>query len=78
MLFIFRPLWLMVPDLLYFVLLFGGFIAMLFSVGMIIRNVVQKRGNSKFRGWIITILISAFLIILTTTGKIAPYCAFGG
>lgn len=76
--FLFRPLWLAVPDWLYFVLLFGGLIAMLVSIGMIIRGMMRKKDKFKLRGWVIAVLISAILIVLTMTGKIAPYCAFGG
>lgn len=76
--FIFRPLWLKVPDFLYFILLFGGLIALVVSVGIVIHGIVRKKDKFKFRGWIITILISLVLVVLTITGKIAPYCAFGG
>ena len=76
--FLFRRLSLAVPDLLYFVLLFGGWIALAISVGMVAFGVVRKKDTFKFRGWIITIIVSIILIFLTMTGKIAPYCSFGG
>ena len=76
--FIFRSLWLKVTDFLYFALLFGGLIALVVSTGIVIHGIVLKKDKKKFKSWIITILISLILVILTMTGKIAPYCAFGG
>jgi hypothetical protein len=76
--FLFRSLWFAVPDFLYFALLFGALIALVVSVGIIIYGSVKKKETAKFKGFAITILISIILIILTITGKIAPYCAFGG
>ena len=76
--FLFRPLWLAVPDILYFALLFGALIVLIISVVTIFYGIVKKKDTFKLRGWIITILISTIVIILTMTGRIAPYCAFGG
>ena len=76
--FIFRPLWLAVPDAVYFVLLVGGVLALLLSIGMFLYGMVRKRTDFSYKWWIMLLLIAAALIFLTITGKIAPYGAFGG
>ena len=76
--YLFRTTWLGVPDLLYFVLLFGGLIALLISLVSLIHGIICKKDKTQFRTWIVAILISVILIMLTMTGKIAPYSAFGG
>ena len=76
--FLFRSLWFAVPDFLYFALLFGALIALTVSVGIIIDSFVKKKGNADFKVSAVTCLISIILILLTMTGKIAPYCSFGG
>ena len=76
--FLFRSLWLAVPDFLYFALLFGALLALVVSGVIVIYSFVKRKDKTKFKGCAITILISLILIFLTITGKIAPYCSFGG
>lgn len=76
--YIFRTHWLAVPDLLYFLLLFSGWIVLLASTVMIIREIIRKKEKVSFRSWTIAFVISLVMIVLTMTGKIAPYCSFGG
>ena len=76
--YIFRTHWLAVPDLLYFFFIFSGWIVLLVSAVMIIREIMRKKEKASFSGWTIAFVISLVMIVLTTTGKIAPYCSFGG
>ena len=76
--FLFRSLWLAVPDFLYFALLFGSLITLIVSIGIAICVFARKKDKAKIKGCAIAILISIIFIILTMTGKIAPYCSFGG
>ena len=76
--YIFLGNWLKVPDALYFILLFGAVIALAISMGVIIYHFVRKKDKVKLRVWLTTALISLVMIALTMTGKIAPYCSFGG
>lgn len=62
--FLFRSLWVAVPDFLYFVLLLGALIALVVSVGIIFYSFIKKKDNAKFKGCAITILISIIIICL--------------
>ena len=70
--------WLKIPDVLYLILLACGWIALLVCTGVMVWGMAHRKEIRFFRKWVIIQVISAGIIVLTMTGKIAPYMAFGG
>lgn len=73
-----RNFWLVVPKFLYLVLLFGGWIAVVVSVGMIVAGMIRKKEKKRILKWIVILLISLAIAVMAMTGKIVPNTAFGG
>lgn len=71
-----RSFWLVVPEFLYLVLLFGGWLTAVIFVGMRIASIIRKKEKKRIIKWIVILLIS--LAIAVMTGKIVPNTAFGG
>ena len=73
-----RSFWLVVPEFLYLVLLFGGWLAVVFSAGMTVADIIRKKEKKRIIKWIVILLISLAIAVMAMTGKIVPNTAFGG
>ena len=73
-----RSFWLVVSEFLYLVLLFGGWLAVVFSAGMTVADIIRKKEKKRVIKWIVILLISLAIAVMAMTGKIVPNTAFGG
>lgn len=73
-----RFLWLVVPEIIYILLLFGSWISIMISAMMVITGAVKKKSKRYIIKWGIVLLVALIISLLTMTGKIAPNTAFGG
>ena len=73
-----RSFWLVVPEVLYLVLLFGGWLAVVISAGMTIAGIIRKKEKKRIIKWVIILLIALAIAVMAMTGKIVPNTAFGG
>ncbi len=73
-----RSFWLVVPEFLYLVLLFGGWIAVVISVGMTVAGMIRKKEKKRILKCIVILFISLAIAVMAMTGKIVPNTAFGG
>ena len=73
-----RSFWIVVPEFLYMILMCGGWLAIAFSVGMTIVDIIRKREKKRIIKWMVILLISLVIAVMTMTGKIVPNTAFGG
>ena len=70
--------WIKMPDIVYLVLFVGGWILLAVSAGRLMAGAFRKKEKSFFKNWWITLAVCILIIVLTSTGKIAPQMAFGG
>ena len=70
--------YLIIPELIYIVLLYGSIVLFLVSLLMGIRGLVKKRKRRYFIKWSIVLLICFIAVILTTTGVIVTNTMMGG
>ena len=70
--------WLVVPEIIYILLLFGSWIIMLSSAIMILIGLLKKKEKQCIARWCLVLFISLIISTLAITGKIAPNTAFGG
>jgi len=61
---------LIIPELIYIMLLYGGIVLSLISVFMGIRGLVKKREKRYFIKWSIVLLLCLVTVVLTTTGGV--------
>lgn len=73
-----RSFWLVVPEFLYLILLCGGWIAVVISVGMTIANIFRKKEKKRIIKWVIILILALAIAVMAMTGKIVPNTAFGG
>ena len=73
-----RNFWLVVPEILYLVLLFGGWLTVVISAGIIIAGITRKKEKKRIIRWGIVLILAFAMVIMTMTGKIVPNTAFGG
>ena len=73
-----RRYWLVVPEFLYILLLFGSWITMIISISMLIRDILRKKEKKSIIQWFFILLVAFVIAVLTMTGKIVPNTAFGG
>ena len=73
-----RSFWLVVPEFLYLVLLFGGWLTVVISAGMTVAGIIRKKGKKRIIKWVIILLIALAIAVMAMTGKIVPNTAFGG
>ncbi len=73
-----RSFWLVVPEFLYLILLCGGWIAVVISVGMTVAGIIRKKEKKCVTKWIVILLVSLVIAVMAMTGKIVPNTAFGG
>ena len=73
-----RSFWLVVPEFLYLVLLFGGWLTVVISAGMTVAGIIRKREKKRIIKWVIILLIALAIAVMAMTGKIIPNTAFGG
>ena len=73
-----RSYWLVVPEFLYILLLFGSWITMIISISMLIRDILRKKEKKSIIQWVFILLVTFGIAVLTMTGKIVPNTAFGG
>ena len=67
-----------IPQFLYNILLFGGSLASLAALGMLVKGIVQKKKKTYFIRWILILSISSLLFWLTYTGKLCSHMMVGG
>ena len=72
-----RSFWLVVPEFLHFILLWGGWIAVVLSAGMNVACIIRKKEKKCIMKWIVILLISLAIAVMAMTGKIASNTAFG-
>ena len=70
--------YLVVPEILYGVMLYGSGLAALLSICALIWGVFKKKSKKYFICWSISFLVSVGLIILTLNGIIVAHTMFGG
>ena len=73
-----RSFWLVVPEFLYLVLLFGGWLTVVISVVMPIANIIRKKEKKRIIKWVIILILALAIAVMAMTGKIVPNTAFGG
>ena len=73
-----RSFWLVVPEVLYLVLLFGGWLAVVLSAGMTIVGIIRKKEKKCIIKWVVILLFALAIAAMAMTGKIVPNTAFGG
>ena len=73
-----RRYWLVVPEFLYILLLFGSWITMIISISMLIRDILRKKEKKSIIQWFFILLVAFVIAVLTMIGKIVPNTAFGG
>lgn len=76
--YIFRTYWLIVPEFVYIILLFGSWIVIISSVCMIIRCIIHKAEKNHYIKWLIVLMVAVIITVLAMTGKIVPHAALGG
>lgn len=70
--------YLIIPEFLYIVLLYGGIALSLVSVFMEIRGIIKKNEKQYFIKWCIILLVSIVIVALTTTRVIVANTMLGG
>lgn len=70
--------YLIVPEFIYIVLLYGGIALSLISVFMGIRGMIKKKGRGYFIKWCVVLLASFVAVALTTTGVVVAQTMIGG
>lgn len=70
--------WLMVPQFLYYIILFGGGLFALASAGLIIYGAVKKKSWRYTFRWGIVLAIGVLCVALTITQKIVGHMMVGG
>ena len=73
-----RSFWLVVPEVLYLIILCGGWIAVVISMGMTIASIIRKKEKKSIIKWIVALLTALAIEVMAMTGKIVPNTAFGG
>lgn len=73
-----RMNWLKVPDVLYDILLFGGWIGLIVSAALLIRGIIRRQSGKAFAVQLAVLAVSLLAVVLTMTGKIAAVTMFGG
>lgn len=73
-----RSFWLVVPEVLYLIILCGGWIAVVISMGMTIASIIRKKEKKIIIKWIFILLTALAIAVMAMTGKIVPNTAFGG
>ena len=73
-----RMNWLKVPDVLYDILLFGGWIGLIVSAALLIRGIIRRQSGRAFAVQLAVLAVSLLAVVLTMTGKIAAVTMFGG
>lgn len=73
-----RSFWLVVPEVLYLVLLFGGWLTVVISAGMTIEGIIRKKEKKRIIKWVIILILALAIVVMAMTGKIVPNTAFGG
>ena len=69
---------LIIPELIYIMLLYGGIVSSLVSFFMGIRGFIKKREIRYFIKWGIVLLLCLVTLLLTTTGVIVANTMIGG
>ena len=69
---------LIIPELIYIMLLYGGIVLSLVSFFMGIRGFIKKREIRYFIKWGIVLLLCLVTVVLTTTGVIVANTMIGG
>ena len=70
--------YLIIPEFLYMILLYGGIVLSIVSVFMGIRGFAKKRKREYFIKCCIVLLISFIAVVLTRTGVIVANTMLGG
>ena len=70
--------YLIIPELIYIMLLYGGIVLSLVSLFMGIRGLIKKRDKRYFIKWGIVLLLCLVAVVLTTTGVIVANTMIGG
>ena len=69
---------LIIPELIYIMLMYGGIVLSLVSFFMGIRGFIKKREIRYFIKWGIVLLLCLVAVVLTTTGVIVANTMIGG
>ena len=70
--------YLIIPEFIYIVLLYGGIALSLVSAFMVIRGIIKKSERKYFIKWCIVLLVALVAVALTTTGVIVANTMIGG
>ena len=70
--------YLIVPEILYSIFLFGGMIVILLSIGVSIYGFIKKKKKNFLISRIIVFFVSLMMVLLTLNGFIVADSMFGG
>lgn len=59
-----RSFWLVEPEFLYLVLLFGGWLAVVISAGMTVVGIIRKKERKRIIKWLIILLIALAIVVI--------------
>ena len=70
--------YLIVPEIIYIVLLYGSIVLSLVSTFMNIRGIIKMSKRGYFIKWCIVLLAALVVVVLTTTGVFVAKTMIGG
>lgn len=70
--------WVMVPQFLYYIFLFGGGLLILVSVGLMVRGIMKRKGKTHLLCQAIVLIVAVLIFMLTLSGKIVGHMMVGG
>jgi len=70
--------YLIVPEIIYIILLYGSIVLSLFSTFMNIRGIIKKSERGYFIKWCIVLLVALVVVALTTKGVVVANTMIGG
>lgn len=59
-----RSFWLVVPEFLYLVLLLGGWIAIVVSVGMTLAGIIRKKEKKCIIKWVVVLILALAIVVM--------------
>ncbi|MDE6606420.1 MAG: hypothetical protein K2K54_01495 [Lachnospiraceae bacterium] len=70
--------WIMVPQFLYYIFLFGGGLLTLISMGMVVRGILKREKKQYFFFLSMILIVAVLIFVLAITGKIVGHMMVGG
>lgn len=70
--------WIMIPQRLYYIIMLGGGVLSVMSVGLIIYGILKKKNIRYLFSWSVVLFIGVLFVILTLSQKIVGHMMVGG